>query len=66
MLVNDNADVDTLECRLSSLPCRGSVNSPSGLWAVNHIAKLCYLVERKSDLGCASSSLIRITRRRYT
>lgn len=57
--------VETLECRLSSTFFRGTVNSPIELWAVNHVAKLNYLVERKSNLLCASSTVIRTTRRRY-
>ena len=57
MLVDDNLEVETLECRLSSKLFRGTVNSPSGLWTVNHVAKLNYLVERKSDSDCASSNL---------
>lgn len=65
MLVDDNIDIDTLGYRLSPLLCRGSVNNPSGLWIVNHILKLYYLVERKSNFGYALSSQIRITRRRY-
>lgn len=65
MLVNDNIDIDTLRYRLSLLLCRGSVNSPVGLWTVNHIAKLYYLVERKTKAVCASSKQLRITRRRY-
>lgn len=66
MLVNDNSDVDTLGSRLSPLLCRGSVNSPNGLWTVNHVAKRFYLVERTSKRGCASSTHTRTTRRRYT
>lgn len=66
MLVTDNIDIDTLGYRLSPLLCRGSVNSPRGLWAVNHALKLYYLVERKSDFDRALSDQIRITRRRYT
>ena len=66
MLVNDNLDVDTLGCRLSPLLCRGSVNSSIELWTVNHIAKLSYLVERKSDVEHTSSVKLRITRRRST
>lgn len=65
MLVNDNLDVETLECRLSSKLFRGTVNSPIELGTVNHVAKLNYLVERKSNLLCASSTAIRTTRRRY-
>ena len=65
MLVDDNLEVDTLGCRLSPLLCRGTVNSPIELWAVNHVAKLSYLVERKTNLLCASSTAIRKTRRRY-
>jgi hypothetical protein len=61
MLVADNLEVETLECRLSSKLFRGTVNSPIGLWTVNHIAKLNYQVERKSDSDCASSNQIRIT-----
>lgn len=61
MLVDDNLDVETLECRLSSKLFRGTVNSSIGLWTVNHVAKLNYLVERKSDLISTSSLLIRIT-----
>lgn len=53
--------VETLECRLSSTLFRGTVNSPIELWAVNHVAKLNYLVERKSNLLCASSKVIRTT-----
>jgi hypothetical protein len=65
MLVNDNLDVETLECRLSSKLFRGTVNSPIELGAVNHVTKLNYLVERKSNLLCALSTSIRTTRRRY-
>lgn len=61
MLVDDNLDVETLECRLSSKLFRGTVNSSIGLWTVNHVAKLSYLVERKSDLISTSSLLIRTT-----
>jgi len=65
MFVSDNLDVDTLGCRLSPKLYRGSVNSSIELWTVNHIAKPCYPVERRSDFVCASSKQIRITRRRY-
>lgn len=65
MLVNDNLEVDTLGCRLSPSLCRGPVNSVNELYAVNHIAKLNYPVERKSNFDYASSDQIRITRRRY-
>lgn len=56
MFVNDNFDADTLGCRLSPRHYRGTVNSPIELWAVNHIAKRSYLVERKSDFGPTSSA----------
>ena len=66
MLVNDNLDVETLACRLSPKLFRGSVNSPIEFWAVNHIAKLSYQIERKPDFDSTSSCQIRITRRRNT
>jgi hypothetical protein len=65
MFVNDNLDVDTLGCRLSSKPCRGPVNSPIELGAVNHIVEPSYPVERKTNLSCASSMAVRTTRRGY-
>lgn len=61
MLVDDNLEVETLECRLSSKLFRDSVNSVNELYAVNHVAKLNYPVERKSDSDCASSNQIRTT-----
>ena len=64
MLVNDNLDAETQGCRLSSWLFRGTVNRVIELYPVNHVAKLDYPVERKSDFDCASSSQIRITRRR--
>lgn len=66
MLVNDNLEVETLECRLSPRLFRGSVNSPIELWAVNHIAKLSYQIERKSDFDSASICQIRLIRRENT
>jgi len=65
MLVNDNLDAETLECRLSPKLFRGTVNSPIELWAVNHVAKLNYPVERKTELPRASSTAVRTTRRGY-
>ena len=65
MIVDYNLEVETLECRLSSKLFRGTVNSPIELWTVNHIAKLSYLVERKSELTRASRASVRTTRRSY-
>lgn len=66
MLINDKIDVNTKEFRLSSLLYCGSVNNPIGLWIVNHVAKLFYPVERKSNFVCSSRKQIRITRKRFT
>lgn len=66
MLVTDNLEVETLECRLSPRLFRGAVNRLIELWTVNHMAKLSYQIERKSDFDSASSCQIRLTRRGNT